>query len=90
MNWPNRRCLPKTRSSAALSKDCSPNFATPSSTGCAPRKSKSVTVEIESKLDQASEMLARNEEYSGIYFFTNSALIILREGLEATLVLPRS
>jgi high-affinity iron transporter len=44
-------------------------------------------LEIESKLDQASEMLTRNDEYSGIYFFINSALIILREGLEATLVL---
>jgi high-affinity iron transporter len=32
-------------------------------------------------------MLTRNDEFSGIYFFINSALIILREGLEATLVL---
>ncbi|HTF91512.1 MAG TPA: FTR1 family protein, partial [Verrucomicrobiae bacterium] len=43
--------------------------------------------EIESKLDQASEMLQSADGYSGIYFFINSALIILREGLEATLVL---
>ena len=44
-------------------------------------------LEIETKLDQANEILARDEGYSGIYFFINAALIILREGLEATLVL---
>jgi high-affinity iron transporter len=44
-------------------------------------------IEIENKLDEASEMLRRTDEYSGVYFFINSALIILREGLEATLVL---
>jgi high-affinity iron transporter len=43
--------------------------------------------EIENKLDQASELLTRDEAYSGIYFFINAAMIILREGLEATLVL---
>ena len=43
--------------------------------------------EIEAGLDRASEIIARNDDYSGIYFFLNSALIIVREGLEATLVL---
>ena len=43
--------------------------------------------EIEARLDRASEIIARNDDYSGIYFFLNSALIIVREGLEATLVL---
>lgn len=43
--------------------------------------------EIEARLDRAGEILARTEEYSGIYFFLNAALIIVREGLEATLVL---
>ena len=55
--------------------------------GVAPEEIQKLYVEIESKLDQASEMLARNDEYSSIYFFVNSGLIILREGLEATLVL---
>ncbi|HEX9661471.1 MAG TPA: cytochrome c/FTR1 family iron permease, partial [Candidatus Binatia bacterium] len=43
--------------------------------------------EIEAKLDQASQMLASSDEFSGYYAFVNSALIILREGLEATLIL---
>jgi high-affinity iron transporter len=43
--------------------------------------------EIEANLDRAGEILARSDDYSGIYFFLNSALIIVREGLEATLVL---
>jgi high-affinity iron transporter len=42
---------------------------------------------IESKLDQASQILARDDSLSGYYSFTNSALIILREGLEAALIL---
>ncbi|HEY7220064.1 MAG TPA: c-type cytochrome, partial [Candidatus Binatia bacterium] len=43
--------------------------------------------EIEANLDRAGEIMARNDEYSDVYFFLNSALIIIREGLEATLVL---
>ena len=43
--------------------------------------------EIEAGLDQASAMMASTDEYSAIYFFLNAALIIVREGLEATLVL---
>jgi len=43
--------------------------------------------EIEAKLDQASQILASSDEFSGYYAFVNSALIILREGLEATLIL---
>jgi len=43
--------------------------------------------EIEARLDRATEILASSDDYSGIYFFLNAALIIVREGLEATLVL---
>jgi high-affinity iron transporter len=42
---------------------------------------------LEAKLDQASQILASSESFSEIYSFTNSALIILREGLEAALIL---
>jgi high-affinity iron transporter len=44
-------------------------------------------LEIEAKLDQAAEMLASSDDFSGYYAFLNSALIILREGLEAALIL---
>jgi len=44
-------------------------------------------LEIEGKLDQAAQMLARDDSFSGYYAFVNSALIILREGLEAALIL---
>ena len=44
-------------------------------------------LEVEVKLDQASQILARDESFSGYYAFANSALIILREGLEAALIL---
>jgi len=44
-------------------------------------------LDIEAKLDQASEILARDDSLSGYYSFTNSALIILREGLEAALII---
>jgi high-affinity iron transporter len=44
-------------------------------------------VDIEAKLDQASQILARDDSFSSYYTFTNSALIILREGLEAALIL---
>jgi len=44
--------------------------------------------EIDLKLDQAGLTLASGDEnLSGFYAFLNSALIILREGLEATLIL---
>ncbi len=43
--------------------------------------------EIEAGLDRAGEILTRSDDYSGLYFFLNAALIIVREGLEATLVL---
>jgi high-affinity iron transporter len=42
---------------------------------------------IEAKLDQAAQLLSRDDSFSGYYAFANSALIILREGLEAALVL---
>ncbi|HEY6997151.1 MAG TPA: cytochrome c/FTR1 family iron permease [Candidatus Binatia bacterium] len=55
--------------------------------GVAPQEIDKRRAEIEARLDRAGEILARTDEYSGIYFFLNSALIIVREGLEATLVL---
>jgi len=55
--------------------------------GAAPEEIDKRRAEIEARLDRADEILARTDEYSGIYFFLNSALIIVREGLEATLVL---
>ncbi len=55
--------------------------------GVAPEDIQKRRLEIEAKLDQANEILARDDSYSGVYFFINSALIILREGLEATLVI---
>jgi high-affinity iron transporter len=44
-------------------------------------------LEMENKLDQAAELLARDESLSEYYTFANSGLIILREGLEAALIL---
>ena len=45
-------------------------------------------LELQANLDQASQILARDDSLSGYYYsFTNSALIILREGLEAALIL---
>jgi high-affinity iron transporter len=43
--------------------------------------------EMEAKLDEAAQILARGDSFSGYYSFLNSALIILREGLEAALIL---
>jgi high-affinity iron transporter len=43
--------------------------------------------EMVAKLDEASQILAREDSFSGYYSFLNSALIILREGLEAALIL---
>ena len=43
--------------------------------------------EIETELDQAGQILARDDSFTGYYAFANSALIILREGLEAALIL---
>ena len=43
--------------------------------------------DIEAKLGQAEQILARQDNVSDYYTFINSALIILREGLEATLIL---
>jgi high-affinity iron transporter len=44
-------------------------------------------LEIEVKLTQAAEIIARDDSFGGYYAFINSALIILREGLEAALVI---
>jgi high-affinity iron transporter len=55
--------------------------------GVAPEEIDKRRGEIEAGLDRAAEIIARTDEYSGIYFFLNSAMIIVREGLEATLVL---
>ncbi len=55
--------------------------------GVAPEEIDKRRAEIEAGLDRAGEILARDDNYSDIYFFLNSAMIIVREGLEATLVL---
>ncbi len=55
--------------------------------GEAPEKIQKLHLEIEMKLDQAAQILAHDESFSGYYAFANSALIILREGLEAALIL---
>ena len=55
--------------------------------GAAPEKIQKLHVEIEMKIGQAEQILARDESFSGYYAFANSALIILREGLEAALIL---
>lgn len=44
-------------------------------------------LELEIKLDKAVQLLAAENRYTGYYAFTNSALIIFREGLEAALIL---
>jgi high-affinity iron transporter len=44
-------------------------------------------LEIEGRLDQSAQKLAETSDFSGYYAFLNSALIILREGLEAALIL---
>ena len=43
--------------------------------------------ELNTQLDQAENILSRGDRFSGYYAFVNSALIILREGLEAALIL---
>jgi high-affinity iron transporter len=42
---------------------------------------------IETGLDQAAQMLGETSDFASYYAFLNSALIILREGLEAALIL---
>jgi high-affinity iron transporter len=44
-------------------------------------------LQITAQLDEAGRMLVREDSFSGYYSFLNSALIILREGLEAALIL---
>lgn len=43
--------------------------------------------EIEAGLDKAAQMMGETSDFAGYYAFLNSALIILREGLEAALIL---
>ncbi len=43
--------------------------------------------DIQAKLDQATGILSESDDFAGYYAFLNSALIILREGLEAALIL---
>lgn len=44
-------------------------------------------LQIETELEEAEQILTRDESFSFYYTFANSALIILREGLEAALIL---
>jgi high-affinity iron transporter len=55
--------------------------------GITPQELEKQRTEIEAKLDQASQMMTGSEDFTGYYAFVNSALIILREGLEAALIL---
>ena len=55
--------------------------------GASPEDIQKRRQEIDVKLDQAALILARDDSLSGYYLFANSALIILREGLEAALIL---
>ena len=43
--------------------------------------------EMDAQLDEAAQILAREDSFSSYYSFLNSAMIILREGLEAALIL---
>ena len=43
--------------------------------------------DIQARLDQAVGILGESDDFAGYYAFLNSALIILREGLEAALIL---
>ncbi len=55
--------------------------------GEAPEAIQKRLLDIEAGLDQAAQILARDDSFSAYYAFANSALIILREGLEAALIL---
>jgi high-affinity iron transporter len=55
--------------------------------GVSPEEIEKRHLELQVKLDHAAEILARDDSYTGFYFFVNSAFIILREGLEAALIL---
>jgi high-affinity iron transporter len=44
-------------------------------------------LEIENQLERAAQIVASEDAFSGYYAFANSALIILREGLEAAFIL---
>lgn len=48
---------------------------------------KMLHLEMGRKLDRAEQILARDDAFPGYYTFANAALIILREGLEAALIL---
>lgn len=50
-------------------------------------KAQKLHQEIDAGLAQASQLLRSENQLTGIYIFLNAALIILREGLEAALVL---
>lgn len=43
--------------------------------------------DLEQKLDRAAQLLGEEDSFSSSYAFVNAALIILREGLEAALIL---
>ncbi|MGE5820731.1 MAG: FTR1 family protein [Deltaproteobacteria bacterium] len=55
--------------------------------GATPEEIQKRRLEIESQLEQAAQIITRTDAFSGYYAFANSALIILREGLEAALIL---
>ena len=86
--WPSRRCSPKMRPSEELSKgSVHPISQFHQAGSSAGRNSKTATSRSKPSSTRRAQMLASSDDFSGIYFFINSALIILREGLEAALVL---
>jgi high-affinity iron transporter len=54
--------------------------------GASTREIQSRVQDIDGKLDEARRLLTRQDGLSNTYAFLNSALIILREGLEAALI----
>jgi high-affinity iron transporter len=55
--------------------------------GIAAEEIKKQRLDIDANLQQATQILAGSDNFSSYYAFLNSALIILREGLEAALIL---
>ena len=55
--------------------------------GAPPEEIHKQRLDIENQLDRAAQIVASEDAFSGYYAFVNSALIILREGLEAAFIL---
>jgi high-affinity iron transporter len=55
--------------------------------GVSAEEVRKLQLKIAAQLDGAAQLMARSDSFSGYYSFLNSALIILREGLEAAVIL---